>query len=357
MSSRFVETAVVGVDAGGTRTRAICITCDGTYVGSGTSGPANHSSGSLAGAKDSIERAITEALSAPPKAGGPHILAVHIGSSGLEGPGNETEARRLIDGAVDAESVSIDTDAYAAWAGAFGCAPGIVLIAGTGSISLGVNERGQRGRAGGWGWRVGDEGSAYRIAIEGIRAALQTADRRRKDLALWVALREFVGIENVAGNWTLRDDGEQVRAWLTGKRRTTSQLAAFAPMVERAALQGCQVSRDILMQAGVDLAALVKGVLSQIGFAEPLSVALAGGVLRHNTVVRESLLRNIEQIAPGAAIIGPAYPPEVGAAFIAMSQNGYPTTPRFFQRLDAELASYPHKVTSPGFVSVRDRGG
>ena len=338
-----VERMVVGVDAGGTKTRAICLSVDGRVRGSGVAGPANHVTGPLGQARRSIGEAIACATAFAGLGRPLPVAAVCIGSAGLEHAGEEREGRSLLDDhLVQAGRVVLDSDAYVAWAGAFQCRPGVVVIAGTGSMSLGVDAAGRRVKVGGWGWRVGDEGSAYAIAVEAIRAALRTLDGRCDAVLLWEELERFAqqALVDSAGV-PLDGDPLAVRAWLYGTERVPAEIAAFAPAVERAALAGCSVARDVLERAGHELAAAALAVRAQLPDSVPLPVALVGSVLEHNAVVGEALAGAL-QGAPGiTAAQAAVYPPCVGAALLALEASGTAPDRAVFRALDGTLPSRP----------------
>ena len=348
------EPMVVGVDAGGTRTRAICISVDGRVRGSGVAGPANHVTGPLGQARRSIGEAISCATAFARRSRPLPVIAVCIGSSGLEHAGEEREGRNLLDDQLlQAGTVVLDSDAYVAWAGAFRSRPGVVVIAGTGSMSLGVDANGRRVKVGGWGWRVGDEGSAYAIAVDAIRAALRTLDGRCDAVLLWEELERFAeqALTDSAGA-PLDADPLAVRAWLYGTDRAPADIAAFAPAVERAAAAGCRVARGVLERAGHELAAAALAVRVQLPDPVPLPVALVGSVLEHNAVVGEAFARAL-QGAPGITAAQPAaYPPCVGAALLALEASGRTPNPALFRALDETLPSRPIEPrTAPGAVN------
>lgn len=322
----------VGVDAGGTRTRAVCISENGAILGTGQAGPANHTSGGWSQARRSISDAIACAASFRDGDTPVIVTATFIGSAGLEHAGDEAEGRRLLDERIRSRLVRLDSDAYAAWAGAFRCRPGIVVIAGTGSMCLGIDADGKRVKVGGWGWRVGDEGSAYGIAVDAIRAALQTVDGRRDADALWYALRSFVLGTTEAG-----DDPETevmaVRTWLYDPARYAAEIAAFAPRVDDAAATGCATATAILEHAGTELAAMVGSVSRQLRHATNLPVAVMGGVLRRSPVVAAAFRGALGCEGMGASF-DPAYEPEVGAALLAMQAARRPPGPDVLARLD-----------------------
>lgn len=329
----------IGVDAGGTRTRAICVSGSGEVLGSGLAGPANHATAGLASARACITEAVHQATAFHRSDRPLSVSAVFIGSAGLEHAGSEAEGRRLVEGAVDARHVQLDTDAYVAWAGAFRCQPGIVVIAGTGSICLGVDQAGNRSKVGGWGWRVGDEGSAYALAVDAMRVAVATSEGRAEAPLLWRALGQFLDLGQPGGADDEPLDGLAVRAWLYAPERRPADIAAFAPWIARAANEGCSTSKSILKAGGAELAGLVAAVARSLPGGRHLPVAAAGGVLANLTPVRSAFRAAIATHTELGSYVEPAYAPQLGAALLAMLAAGQQLEPAMFRRLDAYAAS------------------
>ena len=166
-----MQELVVGMDAGGTKTRAFTVTRAGEIVGRGAGGGAN-----LLSSPDpqgSIAAALGEALA------GRHPTAVVLSCAGGEREADRAKGRAILTALLGPDvAVEVTHDAKAAlYAGnPAGC--GVVLISGTGSIAYGRNDQGTEARCGGWGYLVGDEGSAVWIGREGLRAASYDHDRR-----------------------------------------------------------------------------------------------------------------------------------------------------------------------------------
>ncbi|TME27236.1 MAG: hypothetical protein E6I64_07075 [Chloroflexi bacterium] len=160
---------VVGIDAGASKTRAFAVDRDGAVVGRGAGGGANLlSSPDPAG---SIGAALAESL-----AGG-RADAVVLSCAGGDREADRVRGREILTRLVGPDTrVEVTGDGIAAlYAGnPAGC--GVVLISGTGSIAFGRNEEGEERRSGGWGYLIGDEGSAVWLGLEGLRAAAHHAD-------------------------------------------------------------------------------------------------------------------------------------------------------------------------------------
>jgi N-acetylglucosamine kinase-like BadF-type ATPase len=211
--------------------------------------------------------------------------------------------------------VILDTDAYVAWAGAFMGKPGIIILAGTVSICLAVDATGRRYRVGGWGPRFGDEGSAYTIAVKGVRQALEALDGRSQDTAFLDALSSFNGLALSSS-----EDIPTLTSWLYGTAQADATLAQFARCVDQLARQGNKAAEEILRAAGRDLAGLVQVARKRFAEGNPARVALGGSVLQRSTNVRRSLMACLDE-AGGFELVKPAASPMIGAVSVAL-QSG-----------------------------------
>jgi glucosamine kinase len=213
-------------------------------------------------------------------------------------------------------SIQIVTDAEAALETAVGNAPGVVLIAGTGSIALGRNPKGELARSGGYGPWIGDAGSAYDI---GRQAALAVA--RARDLAAPATiLAEMILTALDCRAW--HDVVEKVA---TGPGSVFPRLA---PVVMQAADEGDSTARNILGRAAVDLANIALVVIGRLNMASAeFRVARAGGVFGRNYILDSRVDDLIVRVAPGAHVSLLEHPPALGAARVAMRQATAQGTP------------------------------
>jgi len=191
--------------------------------------------------------------------------------AGLAGVGNERE-RRLVESALTAaevaERVSIVTDGAVALDGALGGGPGILMIAGTGSVAYARGEDGRVERCGGWGMVVGDEGSAWSIGRGGLAAALRAADGRGPATRLLPRFLALLGLEDERG----------IPPW--AGRAEKADVAALAVQVIGAAEEGDAVALRLLEREARELACHAVALARRL---EPWSgavpVAFHGGVL------------------------------------------------------------------------------
>lgn len=190
--------------------------------------------------------------------------------AGLAGVGNEAEREivqeAFVRGGV-AERVAVLSDGEIALIGALEGGPGILVIAGTGSVAYGRAENGRVERCGGWGMTLGDEGSGYAIARAGLRSALYAVDGRGPRTSLFPILLDVIGLA-VA---------EAIPSWTA--RAEKAEIAMLAIHVIRAAERGDAVAREIVADAALDLAAHVEALTKRLGpWSSPPAVVLHGGV-------------------------------------------------------------------------------
>ena len=271
---------VVGIDGGGTRTRYLLADATGGILAHG------EGRGSLLGAgddrtvADSLVREIS-ALAARAGTG----LPVDALCAGLAGVAGRVDARMRLENRLRelgvARRVSIVPDAEVAFVDAFGEADGILLIAGTGSIALGRAGGGELRRVGGWGALLGDEGSGYRIGLDGLQAAIRGAENRGATTALSEALFRTIKLDSVA----------QVLEW--GQSATKAGIAALAPPVIEQADRGDSVALEIVDRAVEGLVSHVKALEKQLGSASRPPVAFVGGLIEVGGPLRDRLLARL----------------------------------------------------------------
>jgi N-acetylglucosamine kinase-like BadF-type ATPase len=303
MTERFF----LGVDGGGTKTAAILIDHHGLEIARVVSGPSNFYSVGRAMAEASLREAISQVLSSADLAA-MDVSAIGLGMSGADRPGDRQVLRAMLSRIAHFSRVVIANDAETALVGGIGRRYGVVLIAGTGAIAYGVNARGETRRADGWGYLVGDEGSAHWIGLQALRAVVRAYDGRGPATVLQGRLASHLGPSDVS---TLV---MHVYAADFG----VPQMAALAPLVSQAAQDGDALAQDILREAGrrlgITLSAVIRGLeMTQADF----EVLLLGGVLRARDLVWETVVNALAEAAPRAQVIEPRHDAAVGAALLA----------------------------------------
>jgi N-acetylglucosamine kinase-like BadF-type ATPase len=280
-----------GVDGGQSSTYALLGDGAGRVLGAGRGGPSNHVAASEGRAK--FTGAILDCLSAACAEAGLDAASVRFSASCLGFSGGPADKESILREILRSDRIVVTHDALIALSGATAGEPGLIVIAGTGSIAFGRNASGRTARAGGWGYLFGDEGGGFYIARQALRAALQFEEG-------WGApasLRERL-LEATSAN----DINHLMHRFYTPEY-PRPRVAAFAKLVDDAAESGDQTAIAILTDAAHELARLARAVRDQL-FSEGESVRAAyiGGVFRSRTV-----LENFCALIPsGPPIYGPA---------------------------------------------------
>jgi len=305
----------VGVDGGGTRTRAVVAGPDLVPMGRGGSGPANASLRPLPVVVETIFEAVDDAAVSAAVAAD-RAEAVGVGLAGVETAGLAAPLTAALEERFGAGRVLVTTDARIALAGASPGdtdGPGVVLIAGTGAIAYGRNAAGAEARAGGWGPLLGDEGSGYAIARQGLAAVVREMDGRGPH----TAIRDLL-FASERGVHSL----EELLAKIYRSSGGTNDVAAYFPVVLAAAKAGDAEARRILAEAGRELALAALTVVRRLGLEkEGFPVSTVGGVFAAGDLLLAPLGAALKEVAPGARVGPPAYPPEIGAIRLARARS------------------------------------
>lgn len=297
----------LGVDGGQSSTVALIGDEAGRVVGVGQAGPCNHVSGPES--RQRFAEAVGGSVKAAVEHAGvrnPTFEAACLGFSGGS-EDKETLARELI----SAKAYAFTHDALIALMGATKGEPGVIAIAGTGSIAFGRNGAGRTARAGGWGYRFGDEGGAFDIVRQAVRAVVRHEEGWGPGTSLLPALTEAAGA---------RDANDLLHRFYTDEY-PRARVASFARLVDDAAGVGDPVARDILMSAAQALATLVAAVRGQLFDAEKgVLVSYAGGVFGSAMILER--FRMLVELQEGNHVEMPAHGPAEGALMEAYRLAG-----------------------------------
>ncbi|MDP9112755.1 MAG: ATPase [Acidobacteriota bacterium] len=297
----------LGVDGGQSSTSALIGDEGGRVVGVGYAGPCNHVSS--AESRGRFRDAIGGALGAALNAAGlseVHFVAACLGLSG--GPADKEDLVREL---VAAEQYRITNDAVVALLGATGGEPGVIAISGTGSIAYGRNAEGRTARAGGWGYVFGDEGGAFDLVRQALRAALRHEEGWGYSTALREVLLDATGAPSV---------NDLLHRFYTADY-PRARIASYATLVDEAARQGDAVARDILQGAGQALATFVAAVRRQLFHrGEQAQISYVGGVFR-SEILRERFAMLV-QLESNAPVQHPVMGPAAGALIEAYRMAG-----------------------------------
>jgi N-acetylglucosamine kinase-like BadF-type ATPase len=288
MTPKEPQAWILGIDGGGTKTVAWLALCDDPrqtplVVGRGVAGGSNLQVAGDQRALQELDRAVAAAFS---DAGQPRSQ-VNSAVAGLSGSDRDENRRIIFDWAAR-HSVSqrfrVTHDAEPVLAAASPEGWGVALIAGTGSLAYAVSNMGTTARAGGWGWLMGDEGSGYWIAVEGLRAATQAADGRIPPTQLLTALLAHL---------KCREPSLLIPA-VYGMAHERAQIAALAEVVIATAHEGDEAALEIVTRAACQLAEIVRAAAIRAEIRdEPIPVAVTGGVLLRANALFDRFAANL----------------------------------------------------------------
>jgi N-acetylglucosamine kinase-like BadF-type ATPase len=308
---------VLGIDAGGTKT--VCLLADehGAIVSEARGPGANlHAAGELA-----VEKVLHEVIEAAVGDRSVTPAAVCLGIAGVDREDEAQTVRAIMRRLGYRSRAVVVNDALIALVSAAGDAPGVVIIAGTGSIVYGRNALGESARAGGWGHMIGDEGSGYWIGREALSAVMRASDGRGPQTDLTAALLQELEIADISRLPRIVYDRAQPRM----------AVAALGPLVQRVSDAGDPVAARILERAAEELVLAAGSVTSRLEMrGEAFAFHLAGSVFRLVPWLVAELSRRLAEVAPRSAVATLDAEPAMGAVRLALAEaRGGAHIPRY----------------------------
>jgi N-acetylglucosamine kinase-like BadF-type ATPase len=303
---------VLGIDAGGTKT--VCVLADerGRIVAEARGGGANlHAAGELAVEKvlhELMEQAIGDRPIEP--------AAICLGIAGVDRDDEAQTVRRMMRRIGHKSRVLVVNDALIALVSGAHDDPGIVIIAGTGSIVYGRNAAGEAARAGGWGHMIGDW-----IGREALAAVMRGSDGRGPETALTAEILMHFGVADVSRLPRIVYDREAPRM----------SVAALGPIVQQVASDGDAVAIRILERAAEEFVLGARSVTERLEMrGDAFTFFLAGGIFRVVPWLAGELPRRLVEVAPRSQTQVLADEPAMGAVWLALAEaRGGAQVPRY----------------------------
>ena len=297
----------LGVDGGQSSTRAVIGDESGRVLSRAVGSPCNRATPGAGEAKlkETTKRLLRDALK---RAGLPAESEFEAACFGMSG--GPDDKRSLLVGLMTAASVEVTNDAETALDGATGGGPGIVVIAGTGSIALARDRAGNLVRCGGWGYVFGDEGGAFDIVRRALREALAAEEGWGPSTGLGRALRRATGSGTVNEAMHRFYDHDWPR----------SRIASLAPLVDEIAEQGDGRAQAVLQAAGEALAALAVRAARALPEALPGQDVYPCGSVLNSARVRAAISDGLRNA--GFTVGQPAHDAATGALLRAYRARG-----------------------------------
>lgn len=324
----MTEPLVLAIDGGQSSTKALIADTAGNVLGRGTGSPCDHITGPHGYERN--QAAIHSATRAALTDGGLEAAAIIAAGMGLTSCPPELNAQPLfaemLREIATPEHLWIHHDVASNLAGASAGEPGIVVIGGGGSIGYGMDADGNDAKAGGMGYLMGDDGSAWWIGIHALRAAAAAADGRGEFTDLLPFVLEHFKLPTI----------RHIVEILYAPAFTRDQVAGIAPDVARIAATDA-VAREIVTTGGELLARLALAVARRLfSSGTTVDVYPTGGVFSAGPLITGPFRTTLLDGWPEATIRTPLFPPVYGALFQAYKLMGVPVTPELLANLRAE---------------------
>ncbi len=301
---------MLGVDGGGTKTQGLLADGAGTVLARGRGNGSNQNVIGI----DNAALNLAELIVSLAKTAARPVSDIGSAVLGLAGAGSARD-RQVLTEAVHARlramdlpavPITIQTDGRVALEGAFNGGPGVVAVAGTGSVVMGKSPGGETLSIGGWGRVIGDEGSGYFIGLEAIKAVSREIDGRGEAGRLRVALSSRFGLETR-------------ERFIAAVYREKFDIPSIAPAVLEAAEAGDAVALGILSRASGALALQVVAAIDRLGMRGGAGVVMIGGLIDHESIYSLMLAAEIRKSVPAANFHAPMNGPAHGALLLAIA--------------------------------------
>ncbi|HTM02542.1 MAG TPA: BadF/BadG/BcrA/BcrD ATPase family protein [Vicinamibacterales bacterium] len=297
---------VLGIDAGGTKT--VCLLADerGRVLAEVRGGGANLQASGEFEVEKVLHSLMDQAL-------GDRDLrpeAICLGIAGVDRPADAAIVRGIMHRIGFKSRVLVVNDALIALVAAVGDGPGVVVVAGTGSIAYGRDARGRAARAGGWGYLLGDEGGGFWIGRAALSAVVRQSDGRGPQTRLTdLVLAAFELSSPTELIHAIYDNGLQRRA-----------ISGIAAVVEQAAGEGDAIAADILDRAATELASAASSVITRLDMrGDIFRIVLAGGIFGGIPSLVPQVTARLSEVAPRASVERLAVEPAIGAVRLALA--------------------------------------
>jgi N-acetylglucosamine kinase-like BadF-type ATPase len=290
-------TRIIGIDAGGTKVQGLVIDMEKNILFQSLSGHGNPSV-SYEEALQNLSSVVQQCLNHTKEAATHIVIGMAGGGSGNLSQRIQSELSRMT-----SLPIILINDATLAYFSLIGNRNGVMTIAGTGSICYGRNGR-REGTTGGWGHLLGDEGSAYHLAIEASKRIV-----REMDLAtpLSPLSRSILNTINAT-------DAQGLKGFIYSSSK--GEIARLAKVIHKEAVAGDDYSLHLLKRAGELLAGQTNALIEKLQLESHPVIALKGSVLEHNPVVQSIFKETVSKRFNEPTFITDSISPATGAVDI-----------------------------------------
>ncbi|OLT59641.1 N-acetylglucosamine kinase [Moorena bouillonii] len=326
-----MKSCVIGIDGGASKTLCVVLNHQGQVLGRGEADASNYHTVGINTAFASIESAIrlaTQQASAKLSMESVTVEAICLGLAGVGRPRDREVVQGFVEQLLSSQTIPVTwallpstvvicDDALIALVGGVGKPVGVVAIAGTGSIVFGRNAQGNTKRVGGWGHILGDVGSAYHIAVSGLRAAINAYDGFAVTSLRATSLQERFTTHFNLSNLNYITDIIYQPGW------GVKEIASLAPIVDQAAAEGDQVAISIIEDTVNQLAKATQVVIESVFTPDSeCEVVTTGSVWHGLSSIRQQFESSLVMLSPNAKVIWPRHEPAYGAGLLGLRSLG-----------------------------------
>ena len=291
---------VIGIDAGGTKTVGLLADETGTVLAKAIGDGANL----LVHGELVVEKSLFQVIDALDSS--TPVDALCLGIAGVDRPGEEEVIRGVLRRLGIRHEVLVVNDPTVALVAGAPDGIGIVVVSGTGSIAYGIDPAGKTARSGGWGYLLGDEGSAFWLGHAAVRLGIRAADGRGPSTTLYDRICSHLEV-------TVPDG---LVAWFYDQELSRHRVARLARIVEEAAVEGDETADRLLDQAARHLVRAGNAVDRQLEFQDPYPLVLAGGVFKACPSLYERVEKKLDLAQ--AQVVRLQVEPAAGAVTLAL---------------------------------------
>ena len=297
---------LIGIDGGGTHSTAVAASPDGRIAAVTEGGGLNFHNVGVEMVRLRLEAMVEDLC----RQTGCTVDEVCVGMSALDAPADAATTAAFCTGMFQPEHLDLQSDAYIALMGLTMGQPGVIVICGTGSMLLMLDGQGNQKPAGGWGYLLGDAGSGYTLAREGLLAIIDATEGTGPSTPL---TEDSLSYFNAATPRAIIDR-------VYDPAFTPDKLAGFARHVITRAVEGDEVALGILSRNMARLARTAAQLIAST--PEAAHIGLYGGIFQHSELAVSLFTDAVKALAPQAEICRPNYPPELGALIHLYQKRG-----------------------------------
>lgn len=314
----------IGIDGGGTGTRAVLADTDGRILAVARAGSANRNHHTREQVRAAFQEVLRQVLTSLPAS--EPVAGIFLGLSGVSTEADKRDIQAIlrdIPEASRAARVTVANDTVAALTGGLSGRPGLALIAGTGSVCLGRNARGEQHLCGGWGALADDTGSAPWVGLRALQAVVRAEDGRLPPTLLQPVVFDFLGLA----------EPRRLISRVHNHGLERAELGQLAPLVADACRQGDDAAAQILREAATALSEMAAVTSRRLFGDADCEMILVGGLALSGAPFQPMLLGQIGRDSPAITVCSAEMPPVRGAVLEALRVGGFPWTPSVFENL------------------------